>query len=135
KLTDSGLRGTAGSRPPGDGSESSRTAPATFSLLAPAYAKKYGVDEEQLKQVLARIAFKNHKNGAKNPKAQFKKEVPMETILKSTKIADPLGIMDGSGGTDGSASATLAPAEARQTDWEDPSASIALCLCARPGEA
>ena len=43
------------------------TAPATFSLLAPAYAKKYGVDEAQLKEVMTRIAWKNHKNGALEP--------------------------------------------------------------------
>ena len=46
-----------------------------FSLLAPAYAKKYGVDEDELKDVLTRIAWKNHNNGARNPRAQFRKEV------------------------------------------------------------
>ena len=49
--------------------------PATFSLLAPAYAKKYGVDEAEMKDVLTRIAWKNHHNGALNPRAQFRKEV------------------------------------------------------------
>ena len=76
----------------------SMTAPAMFSLLAPAYAKKYGVDEGELKEVLARIAWKNHKNGAKNPKAQFRKEVPMETIMHSRRaVAGMLGIFDCSG--------------------------------------
>ena len=90
---------------------SNMTAPATFSLLAPAYAKKYGVDEGELKQVLARIAWKNHKNGAKNPKAQFRKEVPMETICKSPSVAGMLGIFDCSGVSDGSAAAILCRAE------------------------
>ena len=85
KLKDSGYSGLTGSRPPGDGTESSMTAPATFSLLAPAYAKKYGVDEETLKQVLTRIAWKNHKNGAKNSKAQFRREVSMEKMRKSPR--------------------------------------------------
>ena len=40
KLKDSGYSGLTGSRPPSDGTDSSMTAPATFSLLAPAYAKK-----------------------------------------------------------------------------------------------
>jgi len=80
KLKDSGFSGLVMSAPPNDGTSSSMTAPATFSLLAPAYAKKYGVSEEELKEALARIAWKNHVNGAKNPKAQFQKEVPMETI-------------------------------------------------------
>ena len=51
------------------------TPPASFSLLAPAYFKKYGLDAEKGKDVISRIAWKNHRNGAKNPKAQFQKEV------------------------------------------------------------
>ena len=34
----------------------------------------------QLREVLARIAWKNHYNGARNPRAQFRREVSMETI-------------------------------------------------------
>src|SRR3990172_8563261 len=75
KLKDSGFSGLVGSRPPADGTRSNITAPPIFSLLAPAYAKKYGVDEGTLKEGISRIAWKNHKNGAKNPKAQFRKEV------------------------------------------------------------
>ena len=111
KLKDSGFSGLTGSRPPSDGTDSSMTAPATFSLLAPAYAKKYGVDEATLKQVLARIAWKNHKNGAKNPKAQFRKEVAMEKICASPSVAGMLGIFDCSGVSDGSAAAVLCRAE------------------------
>ena len=67
KLKDSGFSGLVGTRAAGDGTGASLTAPAMFSLLAPAYAKKYGVDEAQLKEVMTRIAWKNHKNGALNP--------------------------------------------------------------------
>jgi acetyl-CoA C-acetyltransferase len=61
--------------PANDGTGATTTAPASFSLLAPAYAKKYGVDDQELKDVMTRIAWKNHKNGALNPRAQFRKEV------------------------------------------------------------
>jgi len=37
--------------------------------------------------VLARIAWKNHYNGARNPRAQFKKEVSMETITNAPLMA------------------------------------------------
>jgi acetyl-CoA C-acetyltransferase len=111
KLKDSGYSGLAVSSPPNDGTRPNMTAPATFALLAPAYAKKYGVDEDQLKQVLARIAWKNHKNGAKNPKAQFRKEVPVETICRSPAVAGMLGIFDCSGVSDGAAAAILCRAE------------------------
>src|SRR5579859_5784287 len=40
KLKDSGFSGLTGSRPPDDGTGAALTAPAMFSLLAPAYAKK-----------------------------------------------------------------------------------------------
>src|SRR3954471_7270524 len=45
KLKDSGYSGLPGSGGVGDGTRAALTAPATFSLLAPAYARKFGVDE------------------------------------------------------------------------------------------
>src|SRR5262247_2695772 len=80
KLKDSGYSGLVGTRAVSDGTGAPLTAPAMFSLLAPAYAKKYGIDERQLKEVMTRIAWKNHKNGALNPRAQFKKEVAKDVI-------------------------------------------------------
>src|SRR6266480_3402092 len=71
KLKDSGFSGLVNKPPPDDGTRTEITAPASFSFLAPAYAKKYGVSDEQLKDVMTRIAWKNHKNGALNPRAQF----------------------------------------------------------------
>src|SRR5436305_13990365 len=94
KLKDSGFSGLVVSRPPDDGSAAELSAPALFSLLAPAYSKKYGVDKDQLKNVLTRIAWKNHKNGAVNPRAQFRREVTMETDAASPIMAGQLGIFD-----------------------------------------
>ena len=108
KLKDSGFSGLVGSSPPSDGTGgmSDITPPAMFSLLAPAYGKKYGIDEERMKEVLTRIAWKNHENGARNPRAQFRKQVPKETICNSPLVAGPLGIFDCSGVSDGSAAAS-----------------------------
>jgi acetyl-CoA C-acetyltransferase len=114
KLKDSGFSGLTGSAPPNDGTAAGLTAPAMFSLLAPAYAKKYGVDEAEMKDVLTRIAWKNHRNGALNPRAQFRKEVSKETICNSPLIAGPLGIFDCSGVSDGSAAAIIVRAEDAQ---------------------
>ncbi len=111
KLKDSGVSGLPGLAAPGDGTHASLTAPAMFSLLAPAYAKKYGVDDATLKDVMTRIAWKNHKNGALNPRAQFRKEVPKDTIACSPLVAGPLGIFDCSGVSDGSAAAIIVRAE------------------------
>jgi len=112
KLKDSGFSGLPNSNSVGDGTRAGLTAPATFSLLAPAYGKKYGVSNEQLKEVMTRIAWKNHKNGALNPRAQFRKEVPKDTIACSPLVAGPLGIFDCSGVSDGSAAAIPVPMSA-----------------------
>ncbi len=134
KLKDSGFSGLTGSRPPSDGTESNMTAPATFSLLAPAYAKKYGVAEDTLKEVLTRIAWKNHSNGAKNSKAQFRKEVPMEKIAASPRVAGMLGIFDCSGVSDGSAAAILCRAEDAHRYTDHPIFIKALAFAAGPAE-
>src|SRR5271165_934921 len=111
KLKDSGFSGLTGTRPVGDGTDAALTAPATFSFLAPAYAHKYGVDPQEMKDVMTRIAWKNHQNGARNPRAQFQKEVSKETIANSPLMAGQLGVFDCSGVSDGSAAAIICRVE------------------------
>jgi acetyl-CoA C-acetyltransferase len=132
KLKDSGFSGLVMTNPPNDGTPASMTPPALFSLLAPAYFKKYGLDAEKGKEVISRIAWKNHRNGAKNTKAQFQKEVSMEAIRNSPKIADPLGIMDCSGVSDGAAAAIVVRAEDAHKYCKHPIYIKALSFVAGP---
>jgi acetyl-CoA C-acetyltransferase len=132
KLKDSGFSGLTGSQPPDDGTAVGLTAPAMFSLLAPAYAKRYGVDEAEMKDVLTRIAWKNHHNGARNPRAQFRKEVAKETICASPLVAGPLGIFDCSGVSDGSAAAVVVRAEDASRYTDRPLFVKALSFAAGP---
>jgi acetyl-CoA C-acetyltransferase len=132
KLKDSGFSGLVMTNPPNDGTPASMTPPALFSLLAPAYFKKYGLDAEKGKEVISRIAWKNHRNGAKNTKAQFQKEVSMEAIRNSPKIADPLGIMDCSGVSDGAAAAVVVRAEDAYKYCKHPIYIKALSFVAGP---
>jgi acetyl-CoA C-acetyltransferase len=132
KLKDSGFSGLAIGGPPDDGTAASMTAPAMFSLLAPAYAKKYGVDDAELKDVLARIAWKNHRNGARNPRAQFRTEVSKEAICASPLVAGPLGIFDCSGVSDGSAAAIVVRAEDAHRYTDRPLYVKALSFAAGP---
>jgi acetyl-CoA C-acetyltransferase len=111
KLKDGGFSGLVAASPPSDGTAPELSAPALFSLLGPAYCKKYGVDTDEFKDVLTRIAWKNHKNGALNPRAQFRKEVSKETIACSPIMAGNLGIFDCSGVSDGAAAAVVVRAE------------------------
>jgi acetyl-CoA C-acetyltransferase len=111
KLKDSGLSGLVVPTPPGDGTVAWLTAPAMFSLLVPAYCHKYGVHEDQMREVLTHLAWKNHQNGSKNPRAQFRKPVSPEAITCSPVVAGGLGVMDCSGVADGAAAALVVPAE------------------------
>jgi acetyl-CoA C-acetyltransferase len=111
KLKDSGFSGLVVPPPSNDGTAPEPSAPAMFSLLAPAYCNKYGVSEEQLKEVMTRIAWKNHRNGSLNERAQFRTEVPVEQIARSPIVAGMLGIYDCSGVSDGAAAALIVRAE------------------------
>jgi acetyl-CoA C-acetyltransferase len=132
KLKDSGYSGLVGSVPPHDGTSVSMTAPAMFSLLAPAYRKKFDVSEEEMKDVLTRIAWKNHFNGARNPRAQFRNEVPKEVICASPLIAGQLGIFDCSGVSDGSAAAIIVRAEDASKYTDKPLYVKALSFASGP---
>jgi acetyl-CoA C-acetyltransferase len=132
KLKDSGFSGLTGAGSPSDGTATALTAPAMFSLLAPAYAKKYGVDPDEMKDVLTRIAWKNHYNGARNPRAQFRREVSKETIACSPLVAGQLGIFDCSGVSDGSAAAIIVRAEDADRYCKNPLYVKALSFVAGP---
>jgi acetyl-CoA C-acetyltransferase len=132
KLKDSGFSGLPSIAAPEDGTQASLTAPAMFSLLAPAYGKKYGVDEAALKEVMTRIAWKNHRNGALNPRAQFRKEVAKDVIACSPLVAGPLGIFDCSGVSDGAAAAIVVRAEDARQYTDRPLYVKALSFIAGP---
>ena len=121
KLKDSGFSGLVSAPIPSDG-----------SLLAPAYAKKYGVDEQEMKEVLTRIAWKNHYNGARNSRAQFRKEVSKETIAAAPTIAGMLGVFDCSGVSDGSAAAIVVRAEDAHRYTDNPLYVKGLSFVAGP---
>ena len=111
KTKDSGFQGLNAAPPPNDGTGRTLTAAAMFSMVAPAYAKKFGVDPDELREAIAHVAWKNHYNGARNSRAQFRKEVSMDTIKKSPKVAGELGVFDCAGVADGAAAAIVCRAE------------------------
>ncbi|HET9925524.1 MAG TPA: beta-ketoacyl synthase N-terminal-like domain-containing protein [Methylomirabilota bacterium] len=83
------------------------TFPGVFALIARAHMDKYGTTEEQM----AHVAVKNHRHGKLNPKAQFQKEITLDTVLKSAYVADPLKLFDCCPFTDGGAAIVLASEE------------------------
>jgi acetyl-CoA C-acetyltransferase len=87
------------------------SAPGSFAQLAGAYAARHGVDAGDLKRAMAHVSWKSHQNGAKNRKAHLQKAVAIETILKAPLIADPLGLFDCCGVSDGAACAIVTTPE------------------------
>lgn len=87
------------------------SAPAGFAQLAGGYRSRYGTSREDLKRAIAHVSWKSHRNGVHSPKAHFRKAVEMDTILNAPMIAEPLGLFDCSGVSDGAACAIVTTPE------------------------
>jgi acetyl-CoA C-acetyltransferase len=87
------------------------SAPGNFAQLASAYRNAHGVSKDDLKRAMAHVSVKSHANGAKNPKAHLQKAVDMDTVLGAPMIAEPLGLFDCCGVSDGAACAIVTTPE------------------------
>src|SRR5207247_233697 len=83
------------------------TAPGLFALAANRYMHTFGLGRE----TLAKVAVKNHRNGARNEKAHLRIEVTEEQVLKAPIIAWPFGLLDCCPTTDGAAAAIICRAD------------------------
>ncbi|WP_336135850.1 thiolase C-terminal domain-containing protein [Natronomonas amylolytica] len=90
------------------------TLPSFAGLAARKYLDEHGAPRESL----AKVAVKNHANGALNPHAQFRKEIDVETAMESPLVADPLRLYDFCPITDGSAALLFCPAD-RADEYAD----------------
>ncbi len=94
--------------------------PATsYALLANRYFPQYGISPEEGKELLAKIAVKNHHNGSLSPKAHFQNEITLEMALKAPMIAYPLGLFDCCGLSDGAAAAVVTRADMAKNFRDD----------------
>ena len=133
KVKDSWYQGLNAFPIPNDGTQRALTAAAMFSLVVPAYAARYGVGDDELKRVLARIASKNHHNGARNPRAQFRREMSVDAICSAAPVAGQLGVFDCAGVADGAAAAIVVRAEDAHRYCENPLYIKALSFVAGNG--
>ena len=97
----------------------SGSAPGNFAQLASAYRAKHGVSAEDMKRAIAHVSVKSHANGAKNPKAHLQKEVTEEQVLNAPMIAEPLGLFDCCGVSDGAAAAIVTTPEIAKSLGKD----------------
>ena len=87
------------------------TFPAVFAMLSHLYASHYKIPLEKLKEQMALVSVQSHHYGAKNPNAQFQKEITVEKVLNGPMVTTPLQLLDCCPFSDGAAAVVLASEE------------------------
>src|SRR3546814_793208 len=86
-------------------------APANFAQLASAYMARHRVNRTDLKRAIAHVSVKSHDNGALNPKAHLRKRITEDQVLNAPIVAEPLGLFDCCGVSDGAAACIVTTPE------------------------
>lgn len=107
KLMDEGSSGLPGFKIFGHPVLPLPSAPAMFSMAATKAFKEWGWTKEDL----ARVAVKNHDNGAHHPKAHFQRAITLDAAMKAPMIANPLGRFDCCAMSDGAAALVITRVE------------------------
>jgi len=99
------------------------TFPGVFALITRLYSKVYDIPLEKLREKIAYVSIKNHKYGAKNPKAQFYNKLDnltVEDVLNSKMICSPLTLLDCCPLTDGASAVIIASADLAENVIDEP---------------
>jgi acetyl-CoA C-acetyltransferase len=87
------------------------SAPGAFAQLAAAYRTRHGLNRDDLKRAMAHVSVKSHDNGSRNDKAHLRNRITEETAMKAAMVAEPLGLYDCCGVSDGAACAIVTTPE------------------------
>lgn len=110
------------------------SAPGNFAQVATAYGAKHRISREQLKQAMAHVSVKSHDNATRNPKAHLRKAIDVDTVMNAPIVAEPLGLFDCCGVSDGAACAIVTtPDIARGLSKKDLVSIKALSLAVSNG--
>lgn len=90
---------------------SNLSAPGLFAQLGAAYRAKHDVSRDDLKKAMAHISVKSHDNASRNPKAHLRNRITMDAVLNAPLVAEPLGLYDCCGVSDGAACAIVTTPE------------------------
>lgn len=83
------------------------TMPALAAMITQKYRQRYRLSESRLASMLCAVALKNHRNGARNPLAQFQRAITRRDYFNSKFVATPLRLYDCAPITDGAAAIVL----------------------------
>jgi acetyl-CoA C-acetyltransferase len=87
------------------------SAPGCFAQLATAYAARHRVAPADLKRAMAQISVKSHDNALENPRAHLRRKIDIDAVLRAPIVAEPLGLYDCCGVSDGAAAAIVTTPE------------------------
>lgn len=90
--------------------------PAIYAIIARLHMHRFGTKEEDL----AMVAVKNHRNAVHNPRAQFRKEIKVEDVMRSPYVAEPLKVLDCAPLSDGASAVILASEEVARKICDTP---------------
>ena len=93
--------------------------PGLYAMRARRYMHEFGATPKHL----AMVSVKAHKNGARNPYAQYQKEVTLEEVMQSRMIADPLTMYMCCPTGDGAAAVVVTTGE-KVRQWGVPSVKV-----------
>lgn len=112
------------------------TFPGVFALVTRLYSKKYDIPLEGLREKIARVSIKNHKYGAKNPKAQFfgrMGDLSVEDVTGSKMISSPLTLRDCCPMTDGGSAVIVTSGEIGEGLVDQPVYVLGKGVCVSGG--
>lgn len=93
--------------------------PSLAAFMTKSYMKEFSPTRESI----AMVAVKNHHNGSLNPYAHFQADVPLEKVMASKVIADPLRIYEYCPVSDGAVS-LLVTGDAESASYSGKSVNI-----------
>jgi len=87
------------------------SAPGGFAQIASGYQAKHKLSREDLKRATAHISVKSHANALKSPNAHLRKAISQEQVINAPIIAEPIGLFECCGVSDGAACAIVTTPE------------------------
>lgn len=87
----------------GEEQETGLTFSGLYAMMANYYLEKYHYTQENL----AYVSVKNHYHGSLNDKAQFRRKITVEDVLKSAYVSYPLKVLDSSPISDGASAVVM----------------------------
>lgn len=101
-----------------------------FALLTNEYAHKHGVDVDDI----ARVAVKNHRNGARNPNAQRQQERSLEEVLAGKRVSGSLTTLQCTPIGEGAAAVIVVSADGMRRYGIDPARAVRVRASAARSE-